>query len=339
MWENGFPMPMSDTGSCSRLLRVLPCLAILALALSASGCGSSFFYQTREHAPVPGLDNVVRQDVRFESEDGVPLHGWLLTPRGRIPRGTILFLYGLSENISTHGQSVLWLVDAGYRVFAFDYRGYGMSGGDALDIPGVHRDARAALSNVLSLPGVSPERLVVFGQSLGAAVAVHTVATAVLERRPCALILDSPFAGYPRIIQDMLSSSIVTRPLAWPVSRFFNDDYSPERWIGRIYPIPVIIIHGTADKVVPYAHGKMLYDLASEPKGIWTLEGGGHIMALRNPEVRAQFLAFLASSLSQCGEGAEPRVNMLPRLAAQFPQDSVSFNKSFGLEVFLEYGD
>lgn len=307
MWENGIPMPVSDTGSFSRRLCVLPCIAILALALSASGCGSSFFHPTREHAPVPWPDNVARQDVRFESEDGVPLHGRLLTPRGRVPRGTILFLYGLAENIGTHVQSVLWLVDAGYRVFAFDYRGYGKSGGEALDIPGVHRDARAALSNILSLPGVSPERLVVFGQSLGAAVAVHTVATAVLERRPCALILDSPFAGYRRIIRDKLSSSIITWPLAWPVSRFINDDYSPERWIGRIYPIPVIIIHGTADEVVPYAHGKMLYDLASEPKEIWILEGEGHIMALRNPEVRTRFLAFLGSRLSQCGEGAEPR--------------------------------
>jgi uncharacterized protein len=307
MWENGIPMPVSDTRFFSRGLCVLPCLAILSLALSASGCGSPFFSSPREHAPVPGLDNIVRQDVRFESEDGVPLHGWLLTPRGRVPRGTILFLYGLAENISTHARSVHWLVDAGYRVFAFDYRGYGTSGGEPLDIPGVHRDARAALSNVLSLPGVSPECLVVFGQSLGAAVAVHTVATAALERRPCALILDSPFTGYPRIIRDTLSSSIITWPLAWPISRFFNDDYSPERWIGRIYPVPVIIIHGTADKVVPYAHGRTLYDLASEPKEIWTVEGGDHMMALRDPAVRTRFLAFLASRLPQCGEGAEPR--------------------------------
>jgi len=301
------PMPVSETGSLSRRLRVLPCLAILALALSASGCGSPFFYPTREHVPVPGLDNVVRQDVRFASEDGVPLHGWLLSPRDRVSRGTILFLHGNAENISTHVQSVLWLVQEGYTVFAFDYRGYGWSGGEAPDIPGVDRDARAALSHILSLPGVSPDRLVVFGQSLGAAVAVHTVATASSTMRPRALILDSPFAGYRRIVRDKLSSSIITWPLAWPVSWFFNDDYSPERWIGRIYPIPVIIIHGTADKVVPYAHGKMLYDLASEPKGIWTLEGGGHITGLRNPEVRTRLLAFLASRLPQCGEEAEPR--------------------------------
>jgi uncharacterized protein len=288
-------------------LRVLPHLAILALVLSAAGCSSPFFHPTRDHVLVPGLDNVARQDLRFASEDGVPLHGWLLSPRDRVSRGTILFLHGNAENISTHVQSVLWLVREGYTVFAFDYRGYGWSGGEAPDIPGVHRDARAALSKILSLPGVSPDRLVVFGQSLGAAIAVHTVATASSARRPRALILDSPFAGYRRIVRDKLSSLIVTWPFAWPVSRIFDDEYSPERWIGKIGPVPVIVIHGTADRVVPYSHGKELYDLASDPKGIWTVEGGGHATALRNPEVCGQFLAFLASVLPPEGDGRPSR--------------------------------
>jgi pimeloyl-ACP methyl ester carboxylesterase len=307
MWENGIPMPVSDTGSLSRNLRGRAFLAILALVLSAAGCSSPFFYPTREHVPVPGTDNTVREDIWFASEDGVPLHGWLLSPRDRVSRGTILFLHGNAENISTHIGSVLWLADAGYTVLAFDYRGYGKSGGKEPDIPGVHRDARAALSKILSLPGVSADRLVVFGQSLGAAIAVHTVATAPPDRRPRALILDSPFAGYRRIVRDKLSSMVVTWPLAWPVSGFFDDEYSPERWIGKIAPVPVIVIHGTEDRVVPYAHGKMLYDQAADPKGIWTVEGGGHATALRNPEVRGQFLAFLASVLPAVSEGEESR--------------------------------
>jgi fermentation-respiration switch protein FrsA (DUF1100 family) len=69
------------------------------------------------------------------------------------------------------------------------------------------------------------------------------------------------------------------------------------------------VIHGTEDRVVPYAHGKMLYDLAADPKGIWTVEGGGHATALRNPEVRGQFLVFLASVLPAVSEGEESRGN------------------------------
>jgi pimeloyl-ACP methyl ester carboxylesterase len=307
MWENGIPMASPETGSLFRRFRGCAFLAFLALVLPAPGCGSPFFYPTRDHVPVPVSDNIVRQDVRFESGDGVGLHGWLLSPRDRVSRGAILFLHGNAENISTNVGSVLWLVEAGYTVFAFDYRGYGKSDGKEPDIPGVHRDARAALLKTLSLPGVSAERLVVFGQSLGAAIAVYTVATAPADSRPRALILDSPFAGYRRIVRDKLSSLIVTWPLAWPVSRFFDDEYSPERWIGKVAPVPVIVIHGTADRVVPYAHGKMLYDLASDPKGIWTVEGGAHATALRNPEVRGQFLAFLESVLPPEGEGCSSR--------------------------------
>jgi hypothetical protein len=303
MWKN-IQMAFSEPGSLNLRLNVF---LLLGFFSAVAGCGSPFFYPTRDHVPVPGLENIARQDVWFPSEDGVPLHGWLLSPRDRVSRGTILFLHGNAGNISTHVQSVLWLVREGYTAFAFDYRGYGWSGGETPDIPGVHRDARAALSKLLSLPGISPDRLVVFGQSLGAAVAVYTVATASSARRPRALILDSPFAGYRRIVREKLSSPIITWPLAWPVSRFFDDEYSPERWIGKIAPVPVIVIHGTADRVVPYADGKMLYDLASDPKGIWTVEGGGHATALRNPEVRRQFLAFLASVLPPEGEGRPSR--------------------------------
>jgi fermentation-respiration switch protein FrsA (DUF1100 family) len=277
---------------------------LLVPVLLFAGCASVFFYPTRDEVWTPAQDNVAYRDVRFDSGDGVSLHGWLLCPKAPDPRGTILFLHGNAENVSTHSRSVLWLVEAGYEVFAFDYRGYGASGGTEPDIPGVHRDAKAAVGKVLSLPGVSADRFVVFGQSLGGAVAVYTVATAPPGERPRALILDSPFSGYRRIVRDKLKDLVITWPIAWPASLFYSDAYSPERWIGKAGPGPVIVIHGTADRVVPYAHGKTLYELAPDPKGFWTVEGGGHTMALRNPEVRAQFLAFLASVLPPGGKGA-----------------------------------
>lgn len=300
MWENGGVE--TTRNALPRFFRFFWLPSFLALAFSTAGCTSAFFYPTRDLVWTPAQDNIAWQDVRFASEDGVPLHGWLLSPDRRTPRGTVLFLHGNAENISTHTRSVLWLVKEGYEVFTFDYRGYGTSGGKAPDIPGVHRDARAALSKALSLPGVSAGRLVVFGQSLGAAIAVYTVAASPPGERPRALIIDSPFAGYRRIVRDKIASLVVTWPLAGPVSWFTDDDFSPERWIGKIGPIPVIVIHGTADRVVPYEHGKILYDLAREPKGIWTIEGGGHATGLRNPEVRAQFLAFLASVLPAAAE-------------------------------------
>jgi fermentation-respiration switch protein FrsA (DUF1100 family) len=279
-------------GMSRRFLAAFALLALLALLLAAAGCSGFFFYPSLDEEWNPALDNIPYRDVRFESGDGVPLHGWLLSPRKGAPRGTVLFLHGNAGNISVHVRSVLWLVDAGYEVFAFDYRGYGRSGGSP-DIPGVHRDARAAVAKLLSLPGMSADRYVVFGQSLGGAVAVHTVAATPLSQRPRALIVDSAFAGYRRIVRDKIEEYPGGRFIGWLVSLFFRDGYSPERWIAKTGPARVIVIHGTADDLVPYGHGKRLYGLAMEPKGFWSVEGAGHIAALSDAGVRARFLAFL----------------------------------------------
>ena len=175
---------------------------LFALSAAASGCASLFFYPMREEVWTPAQDNIIYQDIEFESFDGVKLHGWLLCPK-KASRGTILFLHGNAENISTHSRSMLWLVKEGYEVFAFDYRGYGRSAGKP-DIPGVHGDARAAIDKLLSMPGISPERYVVFGQSLGGSIAVRAVAETPLHQRPRALIIDSAFLGYKRIARDVL---------------------------------------------------------------------------------------------------------------------------------------
>ncbi len=269
--------------------------AILAL-LTLPACGSPFFHPTREHLPAPPLAGILPEDVWFPSGDGLRLHGWFLAPAGPA-KGTVLFLHGNAENVSAHIGAVSWLVREGYAVFAFDYRGYGKSDGRP-DIPGVHKDALAALDLVFRIPRATPGRVAVFGQSLGGAIAVYTVANSPRKGEVRALIEEGAFLGYRRIVRDKLKEFVVTWPLAYPVSWFFDDTYSPERWIRKVGPIPVIVIHGTRDAVVPYDHGKRLYELANDPKGFWTIDGGGHVTALSNPEVRAQFLSFLASVLS-----------------------------------------
>ncbi len=301
MWQN---REMHSTGATvpTGASRLLAASALLALLLSAAGCTGFFFYPSFDAEWNPAQDNIPCRDIVFESGDGVPLHGWLLCPRKGAPRGTVLFLHGNAGNIGTHARSVLWLVEAGYEVFAFDYRGFGRSGGKP-DIPGVNRDARAAVAKLLSLPGASADRYVVFGQSLGGATAVHAVVATPPSERPRALIVDSAFAGYRRIVSDKLKEYPGGRFIAW-ASLFVHDGYSPERWIAKAGPAPVVVIHGTADDLVPHGHGKRLYDLAKEPKGFWSVEGGGHIMALSDAGMRARFLAFLESVLPPGGKGA-----------------------------------
>ncbi len=110
-------------------------------------------------------------------------------------------------------------------------------------------------------------------------------------------IIESAFAGYRRIVRDKLIAGIITLPLAWPASWTVEDGYSPERWIGSVAPVPVVVIHGTKDPVVPFSHGERLYRLAGQPKGFWKVEGGGHATALLLPDVRTQLLGFLDSVL------------------------------------------
>jgi uncharacterized protein len=279
-----------------RARRTVAALAAAVVFLAGTGgCAPLFFYPSKEAVENPALASVAHEDLFFPSTDGVPLHGLVLRPDVP-PKGTVLFLHGNAENLDTQVNAVLWLVAEGYLVFAIDYRGFGRSGG-APDIAGVNRDGVAALDRVYRIPGVDPERVVVFGQSLGGAVAVHAVARAPRKTRVQGLIVDSAFAGYRRIVRDRLIAGIVTLPLAWPASWTVGDRYSPERWIGAVAPVPVVVIHGTRDRIVPFSHGKRLHRLAGDPKEFWVVEGGGHAAGTAIPEVRRQFLGFLESVL------------------------------------------
>ena len=86
-------------------------------------------------------------------------------------------------------------------------------------------------------------------------------------------------------------------PLTWltkyPASLFFDDSYSPERVIGSVSPVPIVLVHGTADRVVPYHHAEILFEKAREPKALWTLQGGGHGSGFADPAIRARLIAFL----------------------------------------------
>lgn len=273
---------------------------LLPLSLAAAGCERLFFRPEPGNAEPPGLSEVGHRDVFFRSEDGVRLHGLLLFPKGTPRPGTILYLHGNAGNLSVQAGPAIWLAREGYRVFAFDYRGYGMSEGRP-DIEGIHRDARAALALLPGLPGVDPDRIVVFGQSLGGSAAVCTVADAPERGRIRALVVNSAFAGYRRILRDKLAGLVVTWPFAWPASLFLDDRRSPERCIGRVSPIPVVVIHETADRVVPFRHGELLNERAKDPKGFWIVRGRGHVEALAEPQVRAQFLSFLESVFRDAG--------------------------------------
>jgi fermentation-respiration switch protein FrsA (DUF1100 family) len=147
-------------------------------------------------------------------------------------------------------------------VLLFDYRGYGRSEGRP-DEEGTYRDGRAAYNYLVRECGLAPDRIILFGESLGAAIAVQ-MATELQAR---ALVLESPFTS----IRDMARS---VYPFL-PVGSLLRTRYDNLAKIQQV-TVPLLVLHGTHDRTVPFAQGKRLFEAAREPKRFFGIEGAGH---------------------------------------------------------------
>ena len=272
-------------------------LLIGLLSAGLLGCNGMFFFPYRAQALSPEQLGLKYEDVDFPANDGTRLHAWFL-PASGTALGTILFLHGNAENISTHIMSVRWLPAQGFNVFLLDYRGYGASEGEP-SVEGAQEDVNAALRTLLSRRDVNPDRIVVFGQSLGGSIAVYNVAHSPYRRHVRALVVESAFASYRAIAREKLAAFWLTWPLQYPLSWTVSDEYSPSKAVAGISPIPFLIIHGDRDPIVPLHHGQRLYELAREPKQLWVVPGGGHIQAFQLQTNRDRFVAYLTEVLSK----------------------------------------
>ena len=267
-------------------------LILLTTFLLAPACTYLFFKPTKDFVMNPELLKYSPADVYFKSADGLTLHGWYF--RAKEECGAILICHGNVENLSTHVMLDLWLIDAGYNLFIFDYRGYGRSEGTP-DAQGINRDAEAALETLLfNLPRAYHDNIIVFGKSLGGAVAVYTVANSPHKNRVKALILDSAFSSYRAIAREKVADSVIGWPFQYPLSWLVNDDFSPAKCISKIAPIPLVIIHVKYDEVVPEHHGRVLFDSALQPKEFWEIELPGHVKSQADEGTRKKLLDYLA---------------------------------------------
>lgn len=290
---------MNGALSCMKLfLRSILVLTLLAV----SGCSGLFFYPSRQIQEGPAVKLFAHRDIEFLAADGVALHGWFFPVENA--KGSILVLHGNAQNLSTHVNSVLWLVREGFNVFIIDYRGYGHSEGKP-DLVGAHRDADAALETLMLLPGVDPERVVVLGQSLGGSIAVYTVAHSRHREHIRALVIDGAFSSWRRIAREKLASFWLSWPFQYPLSWTIRDDYSAERWIAKVSPVPVLILHGLDDPVVPTHHGRMLYEAAAQPKDLWLTAMPGHVQSFADADVRKQFVRYIVTAVTPSVSGTK----------------------------------
>ena len=251
-------------------------LIIASVALVAfSGCGSMdwvFYHPDRKVYGTPADDGLKYEEVRFPSADGTMLSGWFV-PSTTPTAGTVVHFHGNAQNMTSHYSFVSWVPQNGFNLFMFDYRGYGASEGKP-GREGVYQDSLAAIKYAQARDDVDASKIIVFGQSLGGANAIAVVGGAKLKGI-VGVAVDSAFSSYKEVGKDHVAGSL--KPLA---GSLLTDGHSPLDVVGRISPTPLVIMHGTDDRVVPYYHAERLYAAARAPRELWTFHGGGHTDAL-----------------------------------------------------------
>lgn len=197
------------------------------------------------------------EEVSIATSDGLQLHGWFVPAEQS--KATVLFLHGNAGNISHRLDSIAIFRELGLDTLIIDYRGYGQSEGSPGE-KGTYLDAQAALDYLVSNRGIEPERIVIFGRSLGGAIAAWLAA----ESAAAAVIIESCFSSaldMARRLYPFMPTRLITR-LKYPVS-----DY-----VGRLN-IPVLVIHSHDDEIMPFSMGQALFEAAAEPKAMLELTG------------------------------------------------------------------
>jgi fermentation-respiration switch protein FrsA (DUF1100 family) len=207
------------------------------------------------------------EDVWFTGASGERLHGWYVRARSAEPEraATVLYFHGNGGNINTVGWLGESLSARGFNVLLFDYRGYGRSEGSVRDERGIYEDADAAYDYLLRERGVRPERVVLYGQSLGTAAAVDLAA-----RKVCGvLVLESGLSS----ASDMAALILPWVP-AW-VHRYGQNHFESAKKLAEVRA-PVFVAHGALDRTIPVEQGYKLYAAAREPKRLVIIEQAGH---------------------------------------------------------------
>jgi uncharacterized protein len=230
-----------------------------------------------------------KEEIEIVGKDGIITYGYLISSKiPKVSKNTVILLFnGNGENQSSHFLSLVWMVDHGYELATYDYRGYGKSNGNP-DPESIHHDALQYLNNILTYCKINRKNLIVYGQSLGGAIAMRALIDLKDRRNLKLVIIEGSFSSYRKVARSILRKNIFP-PLHYLLSFFVTDDYSPGERISEISPTPMIVIHELEDPVVPFENGMDVFRLAKDKKQFWEVRSDGHIKWMemgRNPNAK-----------------------------------------------------
>jgi pimeloyl-ACP methyl ester carboxylesterase len=307
---DGDPVEVAPEAPKSRLTRTARLLlAILAGLLLPGLIGMAFpdlvarlarpmiFYPERlsEREADPAFWGLAAAESVFvDSEEGVRLHGWWIpASRSEVPDESeaceaVIFFHGNAGNIASRAPIAARLADLGLGVLLVDYRGYGRSEGSPSE-EGLYADGRAAYRHLVDVKKVSPARLVVIGNSLGAAVATNVASELPVAR----LVLTGAFRSVPSLARSIYWW-MPGRAFGWSINRFDSE--------SRLADVtaPVLVGRGESDRLIPRAETRALYEAASEPKRWFEVAGADHNDLWWTGELWSQLAGFLAGE--RCAE-------------------------------------
>jgi fermentation-respiration switch protein FrsA (DUF1100 family) len=195
----------------------------------------------------------------LKTPDGEQVIAWYGKPQPGQP--TLLYFHGNGGSLSIRAERIRRFMAEGWGVYMMTYRGYGGSTGSPTEVHNV-ADARLAYGALVH-EGVAPKSIIAYGESLGTNIAVRIAA----EREVGGLILDAPYTS----IVDVAAGAYPFLPVRY----FLTDRYETARYMASV-KVPLLILHGERDGVIPVAMGKDLYRLANQPKRIALFPQGGH---------------------------------------------------------------
>ncbi len=275
--------------SILRITAVLVGVALIAACLILPGMADRAFYAPLPKASPPPQDDTCRATTaRIPNGDAV-LSSLILEPPSGKPKSTVVFAHGNGGNLQGNQPFFGFLPRYGFRVLCFDYQGYGDSSGSAPTRFTTHSDVLAAIDYARGKWG----KVWLMGHSLGAALVIG----AAPERKESlrGVLSLAPFSSYRAMARLVMGHVPLVEAFVWPIGFFVRSYKDPIDMAPGISPLPLLIIHGEKDELIPPSMGQEIFEKAGEPKQILIVPGMTHGGTLDNaPKALEAAIAFLS---------------------------------------------